>query len=284
MTSSSRQETFVGFVNEDFDSTKKNYLLLYLNSLDGQMGEVMRNMFLGKNCIFSNNSNSHPTAFQTYLREDEKAICMFGHNGQTADTIVHEIGHYYAAEINNDLSSYDLLETHSQGNEFLFVKFCEGQMNAAIYECVRAYNLLTTCQTMILATIVDGFEQRIYALDNETIANMTSEDFDAIMAEVCEPYGGIDWVTTNITDPNNYWRNVAISSPVYYISYATSAAAAVQIFALAEIDEAAAYEAYIALVESVTEEDGFVGALIKAGLDSPFEEEAFKKISVTLMK
>ncbi len=282
--SSSRQDTFLGFVNEDFDTTKKNYLLLYLNSLEGEMGEAMRDMFIGKNCIFSNNSNSHPTAFQTYLYEDEKGICMFGHNGQTANTMVHEIGHYYAATVNKDLNNYDLCETHSQGNEFLFIKFCEGQLNAAIYDCVRAYNLLSTCQTMILATIVDEFEQRVYALDNETIANMTSDDFDAIMTEVCEPYGGIDWVTTNITNPNDYWRLVAISNPVYYISYAISAAAAVEIFALAEIDEAAAYAAYITLVEGVTKEDGFLGALEKAGLDSPFEEEAFQKISVTLMK
>jgi oligoendopeptidase F len=157
-------------------------------------------------------------------------------------------------------------------------------MNKNIYSCVRAYNLVNAAYVMILATVVDEFEQRVYALDDETIAAMTSEDFDAIMTEVCEPYGGVDWVSSNISDPHNYWRQVAISNPVYYISYAVSAVAAVEIFALAEEDTEAAFTAYRALVENVTEEDGFLNALKKAGLYTPFEEEAFKQISTTMKK
>ena len=282
--SQKRQETFIAFIQNSFDSTSKNYLLLYLDSLEGTMGENMRDMFDNKNCIFSNNSKSHPTAFCTYLYEDEKPFCLFGNDGQSANTMVHEIGHYYASLTNNDIDNYDLCETHSQGNEFLFIKFCEGQMNSAIYDCVRSYNLINACYVMILATIVDEFEQRVYALDDATIESMTSADFDAIMTEVCEPYGGIDWVTENISDPLNYWRRVAISNPVYYISYAVSAAAAVEIFALAEEDTAAAYAAYTTLVEGVTEEDGFLLALGKAGLYTPFEENAFKMIGATLRK
>ena len=282
--STKRQETFLEFIQNRFDKTSKNYLLLYLNSLEGTMGESMRDVFESKNCVFSNNSNSHPTAFCTYLYEDDKPFCLFGSNGQEANTIVHEIGHYYAFLVNKDLDNLDLCETHSQGNEFLFLKFCEGQMNAAVYECVRAYNLVSTCYTMMLATIVDEFEQTVYSLDDETIANMTSEDFDAIITEVCEPYGGAKWVSDNLYDPYMYWRLVTSTSPVYYISYAVSAAAAIEIFALAETDIDAAYVAYTTLVEGVTAEDGFLNALKKAGIYTPFEEEAFKKIAETLKR
>ena len=282
--STKRQETFLEFIQNRFDKTSKNYLLLYLNSLEGTMGESMRDVFESKNCVFSNNSNSHPTAFCTYLYEDDKPFCLFGSNGQEANTIVHEIGHYYAFLVNKDLDNLDLCETHSQGNEFLFLKFCEGQMNAAVYECVRAYNLVSTCYTMMLATIVDEFEQTVYSLDDETIANMTSEDFDAIITEICEPYGGAKWVSDNLYDPYMYWRLVTSTSPVYYISYAVSAAAAIEIFALAETDIDAAYVAYTTLVEGVTAEDGFINALKKAGIYTPFEEEAFKKIAETLKR
>jgi hypothetical protein len=284
--SEKRKEAFLNFVNKSFDSkdSNKNYLLMYLNSLEGTMGENMRSVFTDKNCVFSNNQNSHPTAFQTYLYEDEKPFCLFGINGQSANTIVHEIGHYYAAKTNNDISSYDLCETHSQGNEFLFIKFCEDEMNAAVYDCIRAYNLVNACYIMIIATLIDEFEQRIYALSDEEIMAMTSDDFDAIMTEICEPYGGAKWVTDNITDPYKYWRQVAISNPVYYISYAVSAAASVEIFALAEDDTVAAHEAYRKLVEGVTEEDGFIITLGKAGLYTPFEEDAFKLIVKTLKK
>ena len=284
-----RQDTFIYFVDKDFDLSKKNYLLLYLNSLEGSMGENMRSMFLDKNCIFSNNANSHPTAFCTYLYEDGIPFCLFGDKGQTANTIVHEIGHYYADKKNSSLSNYDLLETHSQGNEYLFIKFCEDQMNAAIYDCVKAYNFFNSIYIIIMSSIVDEFEQRVYALDDETIASMTSEDFDAIMTEICEPYGGADWVSTNLSDPYEYWRFVAISNPVYYISYGVSAVASLEIFAIAESDvDGEGYEAaksiYTTLVEGVTEEDGFLNALKKAGLYTPFEEEAFKKVAATMKK
>lgn len=282
--STTRQNTFLDFVTGDFDASKKNYLLMYLYSLEGTMGENMLHVFDNKNCVFSNNSNSHPTAFQTYMYEDEKPFCLFGSNGQTANTMVHEIGHYYAAVTNNDINNYDLCETHSQGNEFLFINFCKDEMNKNIYSCVRAYNLVNAAFVMILATVVDEFEQKVYALDSETIAAMTSEDFDAIMTEVCEPYGGVDWVSNNISDPYDYWRQVAISNPVYYISYAVSAVAAVEIFALAETDTEAAFTAYRALVENVTEEDGFLNSLKKAGLYTPFEEDAFKQVSATMKK
>ena len=282
--SDAKKEKFVSFVQDKFDKTDKNYLILYLNSLEGTMGENMRHVFENKNCVFSNNSKSHPTAFCTYLYEDEQPFCLFGCNGQSANTMVHEIGHYYASVTNNDLNNYDLCETHSQANEFLFIKFCEGQMNSAIYDCVRAYNLVNACYVMIIATIVDEFEQRVYALSDEEIAAMTSADFDAIMSDVCEPYGGADWVSSKIADPFNYWRQVAISNPVYYISYAVSAAASVEIFAMAEEDQEAAYVAYRTLAEGVTEEDGFLNALKKAGIYTPFEEEAFKLIRATMAK
>ena len=282
--SEAKRNNFVDFVTGDFDAGKKNYLVGYLDSLEGTMGENMRHMFDNKNCVFSNNKNSHPTAFQTYLYESETPFCLFGSEGQSASTMVHEIGHYYAAVTNNDINNYDLCETHSQGNEFLFLKYCESKISKSIYPYVRSYNLVNATYVIVIATIVDEFEQRVYALDSETIANMTSEDFDAIMTSVCEPYGGADWVTNNVSDPYTYWRKVAVSNPVYYISYAVSAVAALEIFAIAEEDYDAALTCYTALVEGVTEEDGFLNALKKAGLTTPYEEETFIKVSAVLKK
>ena len=284
-TSKSNHSRLVEFVNDPFySSPKRNYLIKYLDSLEGTMGESMRDVFESKNCLFSFSGNSHPTAFQTYLYEDQTPFCFFGSNGQTANTVVHEIGHYYAALQNNDLNNYDLCETHSQGNEFLFLTFCKDHFNEEVYDVIRAYQLLNACYTMIMPTIIDEFEQRIYALDDETIMAMTSEDFDAIMHEVCRTYGGASWVSEFVSDPYSYWRNVCISSPVYYISYAVSSSAAVNIFAIAEEDYDAALVAYQALVEGVTYEDGFLGALAKAGLTTPFDEETFINIKEVLEK
>ena len=273
----------INFIQEDFDDLSKNYLLMYLNSLEGAMGESMRNVFANKNCIFANMGTSHPTAFCTYLYERETPFCLFGSSGQESKTIAHEIGHYYAYDINADLNNYDLCETHSQGNEYLFLNYIKDEFNADAYKCIRAYQLVNACYIMIMATIIDEFEQIIYSLDS--VEGMTSADFDAIMTEVCEKYGGQAWVSANLTDPYKYWRLVAISNPVYYISYAISAVSSTEIFYIAEeVGQEEAYAVYRVLVEGVTPEDGYLGALSKAGLGSPFDEETYERIYVTLTK
>ncbi len=278
-----RRGTFLDFINEAFDAGSKNYVVKYLDSLEGTMGEGMRDVFDSKNCIFSNLGTSHPTAFCTYLYEAETPFCLFGSSGQSATTLVHEIGHYYQSYANNDLGNYDLLETHSQSNEYLFLNYIKDDINASVYECIRAYQLVNACYVMIMATIIDEFEQEVYALDS--VEGYTSADFDAIMTEVCEKYGGADWISSKLADPYEYWRGVAISNPVYYISYAISAVAATEIFYIAEeVGQAEAYTVYTTLVEGVTYEDGFLGALEKAGLGSPFKEETYEKISITLTK
>lgn len=281
--STSRKQLFIDFLTGPFDNMKKNYLVDYLNSLEGTMGEGMRDVFESKHCIFANNSNSHPTAFQTYLYEDETPFCLFGSNGQSSNTIIHELGHYYAAYANHDLDNYDLCETHSQSNEYLFIKFCESKMNGSVYSAIRAYNLFNSYYTIIMATMMDEFERTVYSL--ESVEGMTAADFDAIMTEVVESFGlEPDWVAENLSDPYDYYKMVVIDNPVYYISYAISSIAAVQIFAIAEEDYAAALTAYTTLVEGVTAEDGFLAALTKAGLATPFEEAAFVKVSATMSK
>ena len=289
--SSSRRDLAISFLSDSFDSSNmnKNYLLLYLDSLgDTTMGVAMRDVFDSKNCIFSSESQSHPTAFCTYMYEDETPFCLFGSSGQTVNTMVHEIGHYYASYVNNDLNNYDLCETHSQANEYLFLQYCKGEINSKVYEVVRYYNLFNSYYIILCATIIDDFEQRVYSLDS--VEGFTSADFDAIMTEVIADYGKTpEWFATNITDMYSYWRKVAIDNPVYYISYAVSSIAAVEIFAIAESTaENEGYEAaqqiYIGLVEGVTEEDGFCEALKKVGLYTPFEEEAFQKVAATMRK
>ena len=276
-------ETAENFLyNEKFDALKKNYVVGYLHSLTGLMGEYMRDVFDNKNCVFSGREDSHPTAFQTYLPASETPICFFGSNGQSSLTIVHEIGHYYAAKYNNDLDSMDLLETHSQGNEFLFLDWCEQYINDNIFEVIESYQVYSTLCTIVMSTIVDEFEYLVYTSAN--VENFTSNEFDEIMKKVCSKYGGVGVVTSMLADPNSYWRAVVVRQPVYYISYAISAVAALEIGALVDADREAGYTAYTTLVEGVFPEDGFVNALTKAGLYTPFQQEAYDMISEAFFK
>ncbi len=279
----SNQELYKNFMDRDFDSGEENYVMLYLNSLgDTNMGVAMRDVFESENCIFADSPDSHPTAFQTWLYEADKPFCLFGSNGQSSTTLVHEIGHYYAAYTNDDIGDYDLCETHSQGNEFLFMNYSSQYLPKNVYRASMLYQLVNTCGTITLASIVDQFEQRVYSLSAEELETMTAADFDAIMTEIksASEYSG---VISNFIDPCEYWKLVAVDNPVYYVSYSVSAVASLNIYAMALEDTDAAYAAYRALVETEGIEDmGYVEALQAAGVASPFDENSHRKIATLI--
>lgn len=281
----SNQDLYKAFMEKDFDYGEDNYVMLYLNSLgDTNMGVAMRDVFESENCVFVDNKNSHPTAFQTWLYEADKPFCLFGSSGQESTTIIHEIGHYYAAYTNNDINDYDLLETHSQSNEFLFMNYCSDKLPKNVFRTAMLYQLVNTCGTITLASIVDQFEQRVYSLSAEELEAMTVEDFDAIMEEI-KAYDEYSGVISNFIDPCEYWKLVAVSSPVYYVSYSVSAVASLNIYAMALEDPDAAMAAYRALVETEgIDEMGYVEALSVAGVVSPFDENAHRNVGSLISK
>lgn len=268
------------FLSDPFDSFTKNYLEGYVNSYDNSTGEGFKHLFENRNMIFSNSENSHNSAYQTYLEDFEMPFCLFGSNGQSTSTIVHEMGHYYASLYSPDVSSYDIAETQSQANEFLFLIYAKDEMKEDPYNALESYNLYNTVAMIIICAIIDDFEQRVYSLDS--VDGYAYNDFKAIMDEVCEEYGGTTYINTKITNIQSYWTMVCPNSPVYYISYATSSIASVSIYAIAKEDEAAAREVYRKLIEEIDEDDGFKEALNKIGLIDPFNEEAFNKLDQTV--
>jgi oligoendopeptidase F len=134
----------------------------------------------------------------------------------------------------------------------------------------------------IVCVLIDEFEREVYAL--ESVEGYTSEDFDAIMDGVCSKYVSLDYLNQNIVDINQYWRLTATNSPVYYISYAVSMTEALCIFSAAEEDREAGRELYRMLIEEVDENDGFLEAIDKIGLASPFDEKTLQDILAALLK
>ena len=147
-----------------------------------------------------------------------------------------------------------------------------------VFSVIRDYSVYNGLVTVVVATIIDEFEQEVYAL--ESVEGYTSENFDAIMEKVCEKYGGIDFINENVTNMYEYWRLVVIESPVYYVSYATSQMAALNIYAVAKNDYEGAKDIYREIIEVSEEEmdESFLAMLDRVGLSNPFDEEAFNVI------
>ena len=229
-------------------------------------------------------------AYVTYIRGANLPIAYFGKDYDSAKTVAHEFGHYMNEIYNEDEynQSFDLLETHSQGQEMLFVTYAKDYLEGNALALVETYTLLSTLQTVILATQVDCFEQAIYLNHyegpgaEEIMADdkITADEYDAVYAGLSE-YLGI----AEAYRADTYWRHVTISSPCYYISYAISGVNALQIYVNAQKNGLeAAKESYLKLFtytdvdpEMTTEE-----VLIYAGLTSYVDEATFKLLQRNL--
>lgn len=168
--------------------------------------------------------------------------------GDTSDffSLTHEMGHYVDAwenpvpNILTDMGDYDLFEVHSNGLAVLCLPWYE-QVYGPLAEDVTFAVLGDMLDSVVAGCLYDEFQRRVYAEPD-----MTLEEVNALYAEVCEEYGEYWGV-----DEDLYWVYVThnYDNPLYYISYAASALAALQIWDLSRQD----YEAGVALWERFVE-------------------------------
>lgn len=261
------------FLEKSYDKLDEDYVQNYLDSLPLYTRDAMLSMFDGDILMLDNQKNAMEGAFTSTIGDD-RCICFFGPGYSDALTIVHEAGHYYGGQY-ADLNSIplDLAETQSQGNEWLMMRYLEGEMSEEIYQSLLSYQLYNGAATIMICVLVDEFEQQVYSRPDPS--SLTGEDLDAIMEEICEAYGGIDYIETNATDIQYYWRMVVVEQPVYYISYAVSAIAAIDLYTVSEDGYDEAIQIYVNLIENLDPETGFLGNLKAAGLSGPFDEDVY---------
>lgn len=267
------------FMYDSYQNGYRDDIEEYFQTLPTQTQLEMLDMFNG-NIIIADSPNAQEGAFTTAIGKD-RTLCFFGPGYSSPMTIVHEVGHYYGAQ-HSDMNQLplDLAEVQSQGNEWLFMRFMADKMAPDLYDAAVNYKLYNDIVAILLCIVIDEFEERVYTHPN--VASLTSDSLDAIMEDICESYGGISFLNNVATDVQNYWRMVVVEQPVYYISYAVSSAAAINIFTIAEENYHNGVEVYCNLIENVVLEDGFLGNVKNAGLAGPFDEEFYAQLSAIL--
>ncbi len=260
---------------QDYDAGGVNYVERYMETLPDAARDAMNKMFEEDRVVFTDESNAREGAFTTLASQEP--FCFFGPGYQSASTLIHELGHFYGA-VEGDFYTMplDLAETQSQGNEWLFTAFLEGELSEDVYECYVDYKLYEVIAGTLVQLAVNGFEKAVYS--HPDVENMTMADFEAIMVQVAESYGGIEFFSENVTDLQSYWKMVVVESPVYYISYAVSSMAALNIYTIAVKDMEQAMEVYCSLIEMDDYEDGFLAIISDAGLSGPFKEDVYVDI------
>jgi len=262
---------------EPYEEGAEDYITGYLKTLPEQARNDMLDMFHGNIMLMEDADDAMEGAFTTTIGTDRQ-VCFFGPGYNNAMTLVHEVGHYYGGchQYLDDLP-LDLAETHSQGNEWLFMQYLKSELSDDAYQALVDYRFINDLSMITICVIIDEFEQQVYTHPN--VASLTSNDLDKIMEDVCVKYGGIDYLSTNYADIQEYWRMVVVEQPVYYISYAVSSVASMDLYSVAKNDYDAAIDIYQDLIENADLEDGFLGNITAAGLSSPFDEKFYQGIS-----
>ncbi len=195
-------------------------------------------------------------------------------------TVVHEFGHANAEYIAPSSAIWDIYgnsldtcEIHSQGLEILFAcnestDFSEDERNANL-----KYTLSNMVYSISQGCLFDEFQR--YAYENP---DCTLDELNEKYSKLCKEYG-IDY------SPEDYysydWVEIThnFDSPMYYISYATSAASVLDLWLTAMEDYEHATEIYFDFTECCNVYAPYIEATEYAGLSTLFDKQALGDIA-----
>ncbi len=259
--------------NKSTKSLKNEYLSGYINSYNNSLNQKMKNMYEKKAVKFAISSKSMGTAYVNYSSYYEEGFAFFGSGYQDLLTVVHEMGHY-VANSSYSLSSmgYDLAETQSQGNEWMMLYYLKDEIDSDVHEVMYSLRLVNSMYIVLYASIVDEFEYRVYNAETPYVAG----EFKGVLEGVLEDLG----IGANKVDEfYSYIQQVSLTSPVYYINYATSELTSIGFYTMAaEEGYEVAQEAYRKLQEDCDTSLPYAQIIAELGLRGPFEESTFRSI------
>ncbi len=199
-----------------------------------------------------------------------------GNTAWTLDTLVHEFGHFnanlYGSLVADDtelmyVSDIDISEIHSQGLELLFTDFYDEiySGDSLIMNFNRLYTLLNS---IIGGCLYDEWQEQVYEDPDMSVAQMES-----LYLSLCDSYGleplySYEWTQV----PHNF------EEPMYYISYAVSAVAALDIWVQSLTDRPGAVDRYMRTT-AYNDDKGFREALYELGYNDIFTESTICMIA-----
>lgn len=218
-------------------------------------------------------------AMTTWLYYPNAPFLLMKPVGNSYDytTLIHEFGHYNAFYCSPDplSSNLDLAEIHSQGLELLMLP----QYKEIFGENARTEELYTIYA--IVMSLVDGcmFDELERYAYNTT--DLTVEKMNKKYMELLKEYGYRDpedpmeeaysWVETSHM----------FGYPLYYLSYAVSAAAALELWEVSLTDHAGALNTYLELV-ALGEVGYFVETLEQVGMENPMSQDRIRELAEAL--
>jgi len=195
---------------------------------------------------------------------------------QDIETVIHEFGHFLSAYVTMcpevyAYSCYDTCEVNSQGMEMLMTKYAGEIYGEEHADTAKAYLINNLLSGIVDGCIFDEFQQKAFRLRAEGKLNTAKEVEDLYLAVESE-YGSGGW--------GSQWYQVAhtFESPFYYISYATSATAALGLLVRSMEDYDGAVALYNELIE-LGNGLGFCATMEQLGLPNPLTEKGIEELT-----
>lgn len=196
-------------------------------------------------------------------------------------SLIHEFGHFNTQlyDPNNrdgfndtlHINSVDLSEVNSQGLELLFTEYYDKIYNINASKAYM-YTICSMLDSICSGCLYDEWQTRVYQNPE-----MTIEEMDMLFGELCEEYGiemgGLPYVWTQV--PHNF------ENPMYYISYAVSAIAALEIWDISIDSRDEAIDKYMRL-SAFGDYVPFRASIISVGLNDVFDSETTEGIADTV--
>lgn len=194
------------------------------------------------------------------------------------ETMIHEFGHYNEAfhagtTLITDVTNMDVAEIHSQGLELLYLEYADDVYGEGLGDTARQMVLYQMLYSVIDGCLYDEFQNAVFAADHD----MTEEEVNQLFRRLSEEYGYTYYDTDDVAYD---WVDVphTFSSPMYYVSYGTSALAALDIWTIAQEDRQAGIDKYMELTTyGLT--TTYCELLEKCGLKSIFDEGTIQDIA-----
>ena len=197
-------------------------------------------------------------------------------DSRSVGTILHEFGHFMNYYFNPETGwssgdSLDLAEIDSQGFALLLTPYYDKLYGADYGTLARTDHLLDALYAIVTGSMEDEFQQRVYA-----DPDMTLDQMNRLYAQLATAYGmeqvygfsGMEWVLI----PHSF------QTPMYYISYAVSMVAALQLWEEQQTSETGAWEAYWGIMMR-RPYAGLRTVLSENGLSDPLSETTIKRIA-----
>jgi len=224
---------------------------------------------------FGDGPNKMQAAFTASI-SGEGAPFLFVNTAVYTDpsTIFHEFGHYYNAYLSepscwNDGDNLDIAEVHSQGLELLMHEAYD-ELYGEDADLMRLGNLMELLRAVLSGCSEDQFQQWVFEHPDAEL-----EELNQIHAQLDTQFGMYEMYYEWVEIPHHY------ETPFYYISYATSAISALEIWEISQQDRAQALEVYDRITQ-FTNNAQYRVPLEQCGLSDPFTSDCVEQIAYVL--